>query len=111
MYFEKNEKFNLFWLCTQTGKKTPAGVAFFNESQGDYRLKIDALCDDKLIFLKITSMSEGLIRYRVESVGRRGPLNTHRTDIGRGYSDACGSYPIRMEIGPFSKSLIMEQAA
>ena len=111
MYPEKSEKFNLFWLCSQTGKKTPAGVAFFNETQGDYRLKVDALCDYKLIFLKITSMSEGLIRYRVESVGRKGALNTQRNEIGRGYSDANGSYPIRMEIGPFSKSLIMEQAA
>ena len=110
MYLEKSEKFNLYWLCNQTGKKLPAGVAFFNETQSDYRLKIDAFCDDKLIFLKIVSMSDGLIHYRVESVTRRGSP-PQRAEIGRGQSDACGGYPIFMEVGPFSKVLTMEKSA
>lgn len=112
MYSEKSEKFKLFWLCPLSGKKTAAGLAFFNETHGDYRLKVDAFRDGKPVFLKITAMSDGVIRYRVEKLGRRKALNgPQRTEIGRGYSDADGSYPIRMEIGPYSKLLVMEQAA
>jgi hypothetical protein len=108
---ENNEKFNLFWLCARTGKKHRAGVAFFNEVHGDYQLKVDALRANKRVFLKITSMSDGVIRYRVDSVDRRGRSNSQRSEIGRGFSDANGNYPIRMELSSFSNALLMEPSA
>lgn len=49
---KKSEKFSLQWLCPLTGRKHPAGVAFFNEEQGDYRLKVDVMPDDKVLYLK-----------------------------------------------------------
>jgi hypothetical protein len=110
LFQEKSEKFNLYWICNQSGRKLPAGVAFFNESQSDYRLKVDALCDDKLVFLKIASMCDGVIRYRVETVARKGGA-PQRVEIGRGHSSPDGAYPIFMELGPFSKTLVMEQSA
>ena len=105
---EKSEKFNLYWICNQTGKSLPAGVAFFNENQGDYRLKIDALPDDKLVFLKLTGASDGAIHYRVETVVKRAGQATHRTQIGSGYSKSDSGLPVFMDIGPFSKVLMME---
>lgn len=105
----KSEKFKLQWLCSQTGKAQPAGVAFYNESQGDYRLKIDALPDDKLIFLKLTGASDGSIYYRVETVVKKNGQPTHRIQIGQGYSRSEGGFPVYMDIGPYSKVLVMEQ--
>ncbi len=105
---EKSEKFNLYWLCSQTGKTLPAGVAFFNETQGDYRLKIDAFPDDKLVFLKLTSASEGTVHYRVETVVKRAGQATHRTQIGSGYSKSESGLPVFMDIGPYSKVLMLE---
>lgn len=107
---QKTEKFNLYWLCNQTGKTLPAGVAFFNETQGDYRLKIDALPDDKIIFLKLTGAGEGCIYYRVETVVKRAGVATHRTQIGTGYSKSETGFPVFMDIGPYSKTLMMEVA-
>ncbi len=104
----KSEKLALYWLCNQTGKTLPAGVAFFNEPQGDYRLKIDALPDDKLIFLKVMSAKDGTVYYRVESVVKRAGVATHRSQIGTGYSKSESGFPVFMDIGPYTKTLMME---
>jgi len=58
---KKNEKFGLKWICPLTGRKHPAGVAFFNEEQGDYRLKVDVMPDDKVLYLKVSSMADGKV--------------------------------------------------
>jgi hypothetical protein len=105
---QKSEKFNLSWLCPQTGKKTPAGVAFFNETQGDYRLKIDAFPDDKTVCLKPTGTRDGTVYFRVETVVRRAGQVTHRTQIGSGYAKSESGLPVFMDVGPYSKTLMME---
>lgn len=106
----KSENFRLFWLCGQTGRKHPAGVAFFNESQGDYRLKIDTMPDDKMIFLKVSSMTEGMVHYRVEAAVKKNGKVSHRAEIGSGRAPTNDGYPITMDIGPFSRNLILEKA-
>jgi hypothetical protein len=109
---KKNEKFNLFWLCGQTGRKHPAGVAFFNEAQGDYRLKIDTMPDEKMIYLKVASLNENVVHYRVESAIKKAGRVIHRSEIGTGYSKSDeGGYPIYMDIGPYSRTLVLEQLA
>jgi len=105
---KKTEKLILSWLCNQTGKKIPAGVAFFNETQGDYRLKIDAFPEDKLVYLKPTGTHEGTVCYRVETAVKRAGQVTHRAQIGTGYSQARGGLPVCMDVGPYSKTLMME---
>ena len=105
----KSEKLSLYWLCNQTGRKHQAGVAFFNETQGDYRLKIDALPDDKMIFLKLSGASEGVVHYRVETVVKKNGRVTHRTQIGTGYSKSECGFPVFMDIGPYSRTLMLEQ--
>lgn len=111
MLENKVEKFNLFWLCNQTGRKHPAGVAFFNESQSDYRLKIDTMPEDKLIYLKPSSMSDGVVYYRVEVAVKKAGRTTHRAEIGSGHAKSSDGYPIYMDIGPFSRTLVLEPRA
>ena len=108
---QKNEKLNLFWVCAQTGRRYPAGVAFFNEEQGDYRLKIDALPEEKLIYLKVSSMNEGVVYYRVEAAVKKDGRVIQRVEIGSGQSDAENRYPIVMDIGPYSRNLVLEPKA
>jgi hypothetical protein len=108
---KENNKLLLYWLCQLTGKKVPAGVAFFNEPQGDYRLKVDVMPEDKVFYLKATSMYEGKVLYRVEAAVRKEGRVIHRAEIGTGYSNANEGYPIYMDIGPFSRLLVMEQLA
>jgi hypothetical protein len=46
----KNKKLDLEWIDKETGRKFPAGVAFYREDKGEFRLKVDAMPDDKYIF-------------------------------------------------------------
>ena len=104
---QKSERLNLYWLCGQTGRKQPAGVAFFNEEQNDYRLKIDVMPEDKTLFLKATSMSDDVTYYRVEAAVRKAGRVVHRTEVGSGYAKKDDS-TIYMDIGPFSRTLVLE---
>lgn len=108
---KKSEKFSLQWLCPLTGKKHPAGVAFFNEEQGDYRLKVDVMPEDKILYLKVSSMTDKKVLYRVEAAVRKNGRVTHRTEVGTGYANVDEGYPIYMDVGPFSRQLVLEQLA
>lgn len=104
---QKSERLNLFWLCSQTGRKHPAGVAFFNEEQGDYRLKIDVMPEDKTLFLKAVSMSDNVTYYRIEAAVKKAGRVVHRSEVGSGYAKKEDS-SIYMDIGPFSRTLVLE---
>lgn len=105
-----SQKLQLYWLCKQTGRKIPAGVAFYNEQQGDYRLKIDTFTDEKVFFLKPSSVYNGKVLYRLESAIRKDGRVMHRAEIGTGFSEPNEGLPIYMDVGPYSKYLVMEQA-
>lgn len=106
---QKSERLNLFWLCSQTGRKHPAGVAFFNNEQGDYRLKIDIMPEDKTLFLKAVSSSADTTYYRIEAAVKKAGRVVHRAEIGSGYAKKDDS-TVYMDIGPFSRMLVLEQA-
>ena len=105
---QKTERLNLYWLCSQTGRKHPAGVAFFNEEQGDYRLKIDVMPDDKTLFLKAVSSNDDVTYYRIEAAVKKAGRVVHRAEVGSGYAKKEES-TIYMDIGPFSRTLVLEQ--
>jgi hypothetical protein len=105
---QKSERLNLYWLCSQTGRKHSAGVAFFNEEQGDYRLKIDVMPEDKTLFLKAVSASDGVTYYRVEAAVKKAGRVVHRAEVGSGHAKKEDS-TIYMDIGPFSRTLVLEQ--
>jgi len=105
---QKSERLNLYWLCEKTGRMHPAGVAFFNEDQGDYRLKIDILPEEKTLFLKAISRSEDATLYRIESAVRKSGRVVHRAEIGSGYARK-NDPTIYMSVGPFSRTLVLEQ--
>lgn len=105
---QKSERLNLFWLCSQTGRKHPAGVAFFNTEQGDYRLKVDVMPEDKTLFLKAVSSSTDTTYYRIEAAVKKAGRVVHRAEVGSGYAKKDDS-TIYMDIGPFSRMLVLEQ--
>lgn len=105
---QKSERLNLFWLCAQSGRKQPAGVAFYNSEQGDYRLKVDIMPEDKTLFLKAVSTSADTTYFRVEAAVRKAGRVVHRTDVGSGYAKKDDNQ-VYMDIGPYSRMLVMEQ--
>lgn len=105
---QKTERLKLYWLCNQTGRKHPAGVAFFNEEQGDYRLKIDIMPEDKTLYLKAISSTDDITYYRVEAAVRKAGRVVHRAEIGSGYAKK-EDLTVYMDIGPFARTLVLEQ--
>jgi hypothetical protein len=108
---EKNKKLELLWIDKQTGQKYPAGAAFYHEEKGDYRLKIDAMSDEKLILLKPTTSVGGEVKYRVETVLKKDGKFLRSAPIGYGYSGKETGKYIFMDLGPFSRSLVLDMGS
>jgi hypothetical protein len=106
---EKVKFHRLYWYCTESEKRYFAGVAFYNEDKGDYRLKVDMLPEGKAVYLKPSSVSEGVIIYRLEMARKRGYASP-RVSIGTGHSHNENGYPIFIDIGPFNRTLVLEAA-
>jgi len=104
---EFSKKLNLIWLCEETGLRLPAGAAFYNEDHGDYRLKVDLLPEEKILFLKMMSSDEKKTLYRVEVGLKKEGRVIGRVEVGHGESK-IGESTIVMDIGPFSKRLVLE---
>jgi hypothetical protein len=102
-----SEKLDLFWIDTVTGKEIPAGVGFHLIEYGEFRLKIDALSDDKQYFVKPASGANDHVDYRVEVVVKSGGRFSHRSQIGTGYMNSGTGGLLLMDIGPFSRRLAL----
>ena len=106
--FEQGKKSQPFRLCwTHEKGSIPAGVAFYDENFGEYRLKID-IQPETIFYLKPISWEEERAQYRVEVVIKRGGVFRYRRQVGRGYSSKLeNAESIVMEIGPYSKPLVL----
>ena len=108
MESQNSQKLKLYWIDTVTGKKFPAGVGFHLPEYGEFRLKIDALSDEKQYFAKPVSGKDDRVNYRVEVVIKSAGKFSHRSEIGTGYMDSNTGGFIYMDIGPFSRCLALE---
>jgi hypothetical protein len=104
----RSEKMGLFWIDTVSGKKFPAGVGFHLPEYGEFRLKIDALSDDKQYFAKPVGADGDRVNYRVEVVVKSKGRFSHRTEIGTGYLDPNTGGLLYMDLGPFSRCLALQ---
>lgn len=110
MNLEKEKCYRLYWLCDETGKRYPAGVAFYNDLQSDYRLKVDVFPEDKVIYLIPISVENDVVKYRVEAAVRKNGVVLHRAEIGVGHASIESGFPIFMDIGPYTRTLVLEAA-
>lgn len=108
---EKNKKLELLWIDKESGQKFPAGVAFYHEDKGEYRLKIDAILDDKLVLLRPTKSENNEVKYRVEVVLKKNRQFLRYSPIGTGHSSPQTGRYIFMDLGPFSRSLVLDMGS
>ena len=104
----KNKKLELMWIDKESGKRFPAGAAFYHEDKGEYRLKIDALSDDKLVFLRPSASENGEVKYRVEVALKKEGKVLRYSPIGVGHSGPQTGRYIFMDLGPYSRSLVLD---
>ncbi len=103
----KNKKLDLEWIDKETGRKFPAGVAFYHEDKGEFRLKVDAMPDEKYIFLRPTGSDGETVHYRVDVSLRKEGKFVRSSPIGSGRSSKSAGPYIFMELGPYSRVLAL----
>lgn len=109
---EKAEKFYLWWKDRNSDHRLPAGVAFYEEKYGEYRLKIDflqALQDkkDHQFYLKPIGSVENRLLFRAEAVLKKDGKYAGRRTIGEGVCSKETNNEVYVDFGPFERLLVL----
>lgn len=104
----KNETFSLGWLDPRTNKVNQAGVAFFNETYGEYFLKIDEEPREKNYLLRPYALQGKSVVYRMELVikDRNGKFLRRQT-VGEGFSSTEEAANVYVDYGSKYKRLVL----
>lgn len=108
---QSSETYYLWWLDPTTQKRTQAGVAFYEEGFGEYRLKIDFLSalleKPGQFYLRSIGTIDNRILFRAEAVVKKNGKYAGRFPIGDGYSSKETDGEIHIAFGPFEKTLVL----
>ncbi len=102
--FKEREHFYLWWHCPQTQNRDMAGVAYYDEEDGDYRLVLNFF-PDNVYFLKCIGATSDQCRYRLIAVKPRGGKGS-RYYQGDGILNNSAN-EIIIQAAPFTKLLVM----
>jgi hypothetical protein len=97
---KKMPKESLTWLDPQSGNTFHAGVAFYDEEYGEYRLVLDA---PKTVYsLKPVTSDNDNIKYKVYyPILVKGKFS-HKVEVGHGYSNSNTDGNIYIIIGRYA---------
>ena len=101
---KNDERFYVWWHCPHTQNRDMAGVAYYNERDGDYRIILNFFPDNNY-FLKCVGGSEDSLRYRLISVKEKGGKGSRFTQ-GDGILNSKTD-EIVIQVAPFSKLLVV----
>ncbi len=102
---KKQRKENLIWIDTQTGEKFHAGVAFFIEEFGEYRMVLDA--PRTVLYLRPNKSNNGHISFVVHAPIEINGRFSHRVEVGNGYSSGETNNDIYMKLGRYSNQRLV----
>lgn len=103
---EKPTTHQLYWVNEITGKKSPAGVAFYCDKYDEYRLKIDCFPEVQF-YLKTVGLHGNQVDYRAEVANKKNGKFLRRRPIGVGLLTKATVNEINIELGPFTNKLIL----
>jgi hypothetical protein len=75
----KERKEDLIWIDSQTGETFHAGVAFFNEEFGEFRLILDA--PRTILYLRPHEVINGKVLYLVHAIVENNGKFSHRVEV------------------------------
>ena len=108
---KKPEKLHLWWKDQYTEKRHYAGVAFYEEAYGEYRLKIDflqgAFEGARPIYLRALGSQEERVLYRAEVAVKKNGKYAGRFPVGEGFSSKDTEGDIIIDLGPFERKLVL----
>lgn len=102
---KKQNKEDLIWIDAQTGERFHAGVAFFIEEFGEYRLVLDA--PRTVLYLRPQQAHNGQILYLVHAPIEINGKFSHRVEVGNGYSSGQTNNDIYMKLGRYSNQRLV----
>jgi hypothetical protein len=102
---KKQKKEDLIWLDTETGEKFHAGVAFFLEDFGEYRLILDA--PRTVLYLRPHKAHGDEINYLVHAPIDVNGKFSHRVEVGNGYSGSETNNHIYMKLGRYANQRLV----
>jgi hypothetical protein len=92
----------LWWYDKESNRNLSAGVAFYDEKFGEYRLKLD-IHPDTQYYLKPSGSQDGEIKFRAEVAIKKGGKFHQRKVIGEGFSSKETKGDVYIDFGPYSK--------
>lgn len=101
-----NESYVLWWKDEKNNKYYPAGVAFYEPSYGEYRLKID-LMPEVHLYLRPISTQNDVILYRVEVVIKKNGKFNRRTSVGEGVSNSEKNRDVIINLYAHCRELVL----
>lgn len=105
----KPEPLALWWQQKGSCKRTPAGVAFYQPTLGEYKVKVDLLLNaEVLCFLRLVKGEAGSEKYQLEIIEKCSPNQVRRQVIGEGQRCLRQSSEIKISVPPYSYDLILE---
>ena len=102
MIKEKQETFSLYW----EGSENESGKAYYKRDWGEFVLAINVFPNTPY-YLKAIEETEERIRYRVETILKRGKRFIKRPPVGSGFFDKSGN-KIIINLAPFEKCLVLD---
>ena len=102
----KNETLKLWWYDKEEKQYYPAGVAFYDDKHGEYRLKID-MHPETMYYLRPINANDAQTYYRVEVIIKKDGSFKCRRTVGEGYSNKLTNDDIFIQLGPYKKFLVL----
>ncbi len=103
------ESLSLWWQEKGSIQRTPAGVAFYQPSLGEYKVKVDLLLNaEVLCFLRLVEVQDDSEKWSLEIVDRAAQPEARRKVIGHGQRSLNQSSEIKISVPPYSYDLILE---
>ncbi len=108
---KKVKKEDLVWMDPETGEKFNAGVAFYIEEFGEYRMVLDG--PRTIFYLRPKDATGDKINYVVHAPIEINGKFSHRVEVGYGYSSSETNNNIFMKIGRYlpQRLVLIPQAA
>ena len=102
----KTETLKLWWYDKEEKQYYSAGVAFYDDKFGEYRLKID-MHPETTYYLRPVNVNDSQTYYRVEVVIKKNGRFKCRRMVGEGYSNKLTNDDIFIQLGPYKKFLVL----
>ena len=107
---KKQRKEDLIWIDPETGERFHAGVAFYIEEFGEYRMVLDA--PRTVLYLRPKGSSGDKIEFAVHAPIDINGKFSHRVEVGHGYSSPETNNNVFMKVGRYMPMrLVLETPA